>query len=551
MKYDNLNTYIFSTIKKYFNTIISNFIKLLKKIDIKKYYQNFKKNNIDRVTKFLNFRYYNPNQLFKYFNFKKFNLFGFLKYLNFKKKKEISIYIILPLIFFSIVYLAAPKFYKYEQTKIAKIACKGINIKCNINGKVKYSFFPTPRIVISELNFVDKSKGNIIYGKVNKAIIKMSFKNLLNKNKLNYKKIKIINSELNINIENLITTKDLITNKFIFEPLVISSSKVNFFDGNKFLVDIKNVNFFFKTKGKKNTSLLKGNFLDDRITIKYKKKIKGKNAHKKFVVNFSDLNLFFTVELINNHLVKNNTEGNILIKQNKNVLSGLISFKDDKLFLKNTNLRNAFLDGKVDGYFKFDPFFDFDLAVNLNSANFNKIYNTLVKLDDDSAKKLFKFNKKINGKVNLSINKIFSKNTFINSLESRLKLLNGNIFFDQALFNLGKLGAADFTGVINNENKFSIFNFESNFFIDNKKRFFSRFGVYNKKKVTFNFFTSGSFDLSNLIFRINEITTDEKIPEADVSSIQETFNAIFLENGYETLFSFMSIKDFVKSINSD
>ena len=551
MKYTNLNTYIFSTIKKYFNTFISNFINILKKVDMKKYYQKFKKNNIYRATKFLNFRYYNLNRLYKYLNFRNFNLNKIYKYLDFKKEKEIFIYIILPLIFFSIVYLAIPKFYKYEQTKIAKIACKGVNIKCNINGEVKYSFFPSPRIVISELIFADKSKGNIIYGKVNKAIIKLSFKNLLNKKRLNYKKVKIINSELNINIENLKVTKDLIANKFIFKPLDISSSKINFYDGNKFLVDIKNVNFSFKSNEKKEASLLKGSFLNDDITIKYKKKTKDKNIHKKFVVNLSDFNLFFKVELINNHLVKNNTEGNILIKQNKNVLSGLISFKDDKLFLKNTNLRNAFLDGKVDGYFKFDPFFDFDLAVNLNSANFNKIYNMLVKLDDDSTKKLFKFNKKINGKINLSINKIFSKNTFINSLESRLKLLNGNIFFDQALFNLGKLGAADFTGVINNENKFSIFNFESNFFIDNKKRFFSRFGVYNKKKVTFNFFTSGSFDLSNLIFRINEITTDEKIPEADVSSIQETFNAIFLENGYETLFSFMSIKDFVKSINSD
>lgn len=551
MKYTNLNTYIFSIIKKYFNTIISNFIKLLKKVDMKKYYWNFKKNNIDRTKKFLNFRYYNPKQLYKYFNFKIYNLFSFFKYKNFKKKKEISIYIILPLIFFGIIYLAIPKFYKYEQAKTAEIACKGINIKCNINGKVKYSFFPSPRIVISELIFIDKSKGNIIYGKVNKAIIKLSFKNLLNKKKLNYKEIKIINSELNINIENLKATKDLIANKFIFEPLVISSSKINFFDGNKFLADIKNVNFFFKTNKKKDTSALKGNFLNNNISIKYKKKIKDKNIHKKFVVNFSDFNLFFKVELINNHLVKNNTEGNILIKKDKNVLSGLINFKNDKLFLKNTNLRNSFLDGKIDGYFKFDPFFDFDLVVNLNSANFNKIYNTLVRLDDDSTKKLFKFNKKINGKVNLSINKIFSKNTFIKSLESRLKLLNGNIFFDQALFNLGKLGAADFTGNINNENKFSIFNFESNIFIDNKKKFFNKFGIYNKKKVPFNFFTSGSFDLSNLIFRINEITTDEKIPEADVSSIQESFNTIFLENGYETLFSFMSLKDFVKSINSD
>ena len=260
MKYTNLNTYIFSTIKKYFNTFISNFINILKKVDMKKYYQKFKKNNIYRATKFLNFRYYNLNRLYKYLNFRNFNLNKIYKYLDFKKEKEIFIYIILPLIFFSIVYLAAPKFYKYEQTKIAKIACKGVNIKCNINGKVKYSFFPSPRIVISELIFADKSKGNIIYGKVNKAIIKLSFKNLLNKKRLNYKKVKIINSELNINIENLITTKDLITNKFIFEPLVISSSKVNFFDGNKFLADIKNVNFFFKTKGKKKYIIIKRKF---------------------------------------------------------------------------------------------------------------------------------------------------------------------------------------------------------------------------------------------------------------------------------------------------
>ena len=129
--------------------------------------------------------------------------------------------------------------------------------------------------------------------------------------------------------------------------------------------------------------------------------------------------------------------------------------------------------------------------------------------------------------------------------------LNGNIFFDQALFNLGKLGAADFTGNINNENKFSIFSFENNVFIDNKKKFFNKFGVYNKKKVPFNFFTSGSFDLTNLIFRINEVTTDVKIAEADVGVIQESFNTILLENGYETLFSFQSLKDFVKSISSD
>ena len=248
---------------------------------------------------------------------------------------------------------------------------------------------------------------------------------------------------------------------------------------------------------------------------------------------------------------QNATEGNILLKKDKNVLSGLINYQNNKLFLKNINLRNVFLEGKVNGYLKFDPFFDFNLDVNFNSANFNKIYNYLSALDEHSKNKLFRFNKKINGKIDLSVNKIFSKYTLVSSLESKIKLLNGNIFFDQAIFNLGKLGAADFVGNINNENKFSIFNFESNVFIDNKKKFFNKFAIYNKKKIPFNFFTSGSLDLTNLIFRINEITTSQKIPDSDVGNLQESFNAILLKNGYESLFSFMSLKDFVKSINYD
>ena len=72
-----------------------------------------------------------------------------------------------------------------------------------------------------------------------------------------------------------------------------------------------------------------------------------------FLLNFSDFNLFAKVELINDPSIKNNTEGNMLIKKDKNVLSGLINYKNEKLFLKNTNISNAFLDGKIDGYFKF------------------------------------------------------------------------------------------------------------------------------------------------------------------------------------------------------
>jgi hypothetical protein len=547
MKYINFNRYKFSIIKKLTSINIFNFAKLLKYLDIKNYNINIKKINIATAIKLLNYIYY---KLKKFFDIRNYNLNKIYKYLNFKKKKEISIYIILPLVFFSLVYLSIPKFYNFEKLEVEKIVCRNINIKCSIKGEIKYNFLPTPRIVIKNLIFVDKKKENIIYGKINKSIIKISISNLIDKKKLKYKDIKIIGSELNINIANLKNIKKLFMTELMSESLKVSESSIKFFDGNKFITDIKNVNFSHKNSKKKDTSILKGDFLDDEIIIKYQN-IGDKSISKKILLKLVNSNFSVKIELPNINLDANKVEGNILLKKDKNILSGLIEYRNDELYFKNTNIRNAFLDGKIDGRLQFDPYFDFKLNVNLNSTNFNKIYKHLTQLDDATTKKLFRINKKINGKINLSINKIFSKYTLVNSIESRINFLNGNIFFEQAIFNLGKLGAADFIGSINNDNKYSIFNFENNVFIDNKKKFFNKFAIYNKKKIPFNFFTSGSFDLTNLVFRLNEITTDIKIADADIKYFEESFNEILLENGYETLFSFIILKDFIKSINPD
>ena len=38
-------------------------------------------------------------------------------------------------------------------------------------------------------------------------------------------------------------------------------------------------------------------------------------------------------------------------------------------------------------------------------------------------------------------------------------------------------------GTINNDKKFTNFKFESNIFVDNQKKFLSKFGIYNKLKI--------------------------------------------------------------------
>ena len=57
--------------------------------------------------------------------------------------------------------------------------------------------------------------------------------------------------------------------------------------------------------------------------------------------------------------------------------------------------------------------------------------------------------------------------------------------------------------------------------------------------------------MQNLLLRINEITSEEKFKEADLSYIQREFNQILLENGYASLFNFKNLKTFFKSINID
>ena len=135
--------------------------------------------------------------------------------------------------------------------------------------------------------------------------------------------------------------------------------------------------------------------------------------------------------------------------------------------------------------------------------------------------------------------------------ESRIESYNGNISIEQFLINLGNLGAADILGVINNDKKFSHFKFESNIFVDNQKKFLSKFGIYNKKNIPSNLFISGNFDLDNIRISLYEISDDDKFSNEDIDYIEKEFNAIMLEEGYKNLFLFPKFKQFLKSTTSD
>ena len=150
-----------------------------------------------------------------------------------------------------------------------------------------------------------------------------------------------------------------------------------------------------------------------------------------------------------------------------------------------------------------------------------------------------------------SANKVYSKHNLVNSFESRIKFYNGNVKIEQFLINLGKLGAADIIGNINNDKKFVRFKFESNVFVDNEKKFLSKLGIYNKQNVSSSLFTSGNLDLENIRMSFYEISNDEKFNNEDINYIESEFNDLMLEKGFTNLFNFSKFKVFLKSIIED
>ena len=265
----------------------------------------------------------------------------------------------------------------------------------------------------------------------------------------------------------------------------------------------------------------------------------------------SDLNLLTKANFFNSEKNKDAINGNILIKKDKNRFTGVFSYKDNEIAINKSNLRNVFWDGKLEGKIEILPYFNFNLDLSLDSLNFTKFYNYFLALGEKNQKNIFKINRKINGKLDLSSDKIYSSYNLVKSMESRIQFSNGNISIEQFLINLGKLGAADMLGTINNDKKFTNFRFESNIFIDNQKKFLSKFGIYNKESLASNFFISGNFDLGNLRTSLYEISGNEKLSNDDINFIEKEFNDLMFEDGFKSLFLFPKFKQFVKSITSE
>ena len=547
MKYINFKRYKFSTVTKKFNFSIRNFLKTFKFMDFGRY--DFKKLkrylDIQRLYSHLNFK-----KLYTYLQIKKYSFYKINKKLNLRKFKKLYAYFASSVFFLTFVYIATPIFYKYDKSSIENIICKSKNLNCLINGSVNYVFYPTPRIKVKELtiyNYPEKKRFIII----DETEIKLSLKNLINKNKQIYTKIIFNNFKINFDSKNLGNYKKIFIEENTSIPIRFKNGEAILLDKDNKVASISNANLNVLLKEDLKKIIIKGKFLNDNLHININtKKIENKLSTK-LVIKMSKFDLLTKVNLFSFVKDKESVDGDILIKKNKQRFTGIFNYKNNEITISKSNVRNIFLDGKLNGSIKFLPYFNFDLDLDLNSINFTKLYNHFLAIGEKNQKNLFEINKKINGNLNVSADRIYSSYNLIKSFESRLKFNNGNISIEQFLFNLGKLGAADLLGEIKNDEKFTHFKYESNIFVDNQKKFLSKFGIYNKDNISSNIFISGNFDLKNIKASFYEISDVKKLNDENINFIEQEFNDYMLVDGYKSLFRFPKFKEFIKSVTNN
>ena len=514
-------------------------------------YINFKRYKLSTIFKSINFKKYKLSTIFKSIDFKRYKFFINFKNIEFKRHKFLPIYIAGLIVFTVFIYLSIPMFFNYNKLEIENTICKDLDIKCSIQGEIKYSFLPSPRIKLEDFIIKDFTVKSKILGKAENVTIKLSPYNLLNKKKFNFTKIELKNAEINFDLKRFNEYKNFSTKKINLKILNLKKTKIKFFEGKKYIATIKNVNFKYNSNKNINEAILKGEFLGDKIRINLQNKKIDNNPLKILILKFSDLNLFVKVTIFNSKSDQNMISGNLLFKKDKNRLTSIFDYKDDKIIFKKGNLRNSFLDGEFNGEIIILPYFNFYLDIDLDNLYFTRLYNLLIKLDKKNRKNLFRVSNKINGQLNLSADKIYSKYSFIRSVETRVRFVNGDISIEQLLLNLGKLGAADITGLIKKNTKFTNFNFEKNIFIDNQRYFYNRFGIYNKQNIPSNLFISGNFDLANMNLRLDEISNKDKVKDEDVLYIEKEFNDLLLGDGYASLFDYLRLKKFIRLVMNE
>ncbi len=432
-----------------------------------------------------------------------------------------------------VLFLFIPQFFDYKNREeiIKLFLSQTYNLNIDRIEEIRFYSFPVPHLEIN--NILGSFYLEDIKIKTNKLRIYPKLLSIYNYNNFQARKIKIENSDIELDLKNIsFLFKNIYT---LQNKLILKDLNLRVMDSNKKVIDLKKIRFFNYGYKKKD---INGQVFKKNFKIKLKDDLKN--------INFKLLNtgINFQLNFIdeNQNLYKGNLKGKILKSNYK-----LDFILDESLLeIENFFFRNQDISFDSLGYIDLKPFF----KINLNSKikNFNP--NILSNLDIMDILKFKDFIKRFNSQNNITFqSKKFQRN-LIDDLDIKINLQYGRLNVSKNL----KISDSNLIcqNNINLLDEYPLLYFDCLIKSPDKKILFKKFNVKIKtNKEPLDLSVVGNINILNSKINFNEIEMDGnyKASKEDLEYFKSKFEKILFDNGFINLFVLSKIEKFIEEIN--
>ena len=453
------------------------------------------------------------------------------------------------------IYLGIPFFFEYENNKsdLEKKIFKNFGLNLNLTSKAKYNIFPSPRLNLKNVEILSFSKDLNNIGSAKKVILKIPFKKLVSLKILDFDSIELINAVINIENSEINNFKKYLNNTEHEKPIQLKKSKINLLDKTNllFTIDLKKLRISGKDLFSK--LVLKGRIFNTKIKINYQNKKFDKNPLKNVVINFPEIGLNLKLSINNDKKNNETTYGNAKVFFPNNQIYFDYILNNKVLNIASSRLINNYFKGQLIGDLFFFPFSAFDLKLDINLLKLKNILNSKFVKNNEFLSKLIPINKKINGKINIKINKIASSSNIINSGNVNLEFRNTVLIVKKIKLNINEIGNINLMGKILQKKKKKLFIFNTKINLDNEKVFYSRFLIPKKSRINLvpiNFF--GKIDLESYKINLDKVyfedgSNKKELDEEKLLLLQERINEIFSQNSLNNILKYSNLRKIIQS----
>ena len=453
------------------------------------------------------------------------------------------------------IYLGIPFFFDYKsnQSDLEKKIFENFGLNLSLTSKTKYNIFPSPRLNLKNVEILSFSENSNNVGSAKKVILKIPFTKLVSLKTIEFDSAELISAVINIETSEINNFKNYLNNKTHEKPILLTKSNINLLNKKKlfFNIDIKKL----RISGKDlfNKLDLKGRIFNTKIKINYQSKNFENNPVKNVAIKLPEigLNLKFSLNVDKKNSERAYGKASVIFPNHQVYFDYILNNK--LLNISSSKLINNYFKGQLSGDLLLYPFSTFDLKLDINLLKFKNILNSRFIKNGKFLSQMVPFNKKINGKINIDIDKIASSSNIINSGSANLEFRNKTLIVKEIKFNINKIGNIKFEGKALQQKKKKLFIYNTKINLENPKIFYSRFLIPKKNRidlVPMNFL--GNIDLESFEIKLDKMYLRDKLDQKELDEnklllIEEKINEIFSQNSLNNILKYSNLRKIIQS----